>query len=144
MYCQTCGQQVRDDAVVCGHCGQQLRATTNQNTMVTGTPTDPAGQDAKTNQYQKSKAGVGMLVGVLTLIGNIFTMFINMWLGLALGLGFLLAGLIGGVCKYPKGTVARKTYQKGFGIVAGIIFGLNVLQVVGLFVMVFVLAGMFD
>ncbi len=144
MYCHNCGQVVRDDSVACVHCGQQLRPAVmpSANAGATATNFHAAGQNpqpvtdkAQLPKYQKSKVGVGVLIGFLTLIGNIFTLFVNMWVGLGLSCFFLIAGIIGGVLKYPKGTVARKTYKKGFGITAGIFVTLNLLAVVVVLVM---------
>lgn len=151
MYCHNCGQVVRDDSVACVHCGQQLRPAVmpSANAGATATNFHAAGQNpqpvtdkAQLPKYQKSKVGVGVLIGFLTLIGNIFTLFVNMWVGLGLSCFFLIAGIIGGVLKYPKGSVARKTYKKGFGITAGIFVTCNILTIAGLFIMMWIVFKM--
>lgn len=90
MYCNHCGKEVDNKAVVCIHCGCSLEKEMK---------TRPEDKEAKT--------GIGVVCGL--------------FLG--------LIGLIIGVLCYKEGTIARKTFMKGWGIafgisvVAGIIVG---------------------
>lgn len=74
MFCNNCGKEVDEKAIVCIHCGVELK------------------KKEPVEDYNQSKKGIGILLSLL--------------------LG--LFGLLIGVILYPAGTVARKTFFKGW------------------------------
>lgn len=73
MYCRFCGKEVREEAVVCVHCGCEL-------------------DNGKYKDNNTSKIGMGVLLCI----------FLN------------VIGLIVGLLLYPGGSIARKTFIKGW------------------------------
>ena len=94
MFCQHCGQEVKDEAVVCIHCGCQIRELDYQKTA---TPVPGANAN-----YDSSKTGIGVVM--------------------ALFLGFI--GLIIGLIIYPYGSEARRTFVKGFWSTFGVVIAI--------------------
>lgn len=87
MFCEKCGKEINDEAVVCIHCGCKVRGREGAlNNEVSKNP-----------DHDLPKTGIGVL------------------LGLFLG----IIGLIIGICIYPEGTVARKTFIKAWAITYG-------------------------
>ncbi len=86
MFCPKCGKEIQDEAVVCVHCGRQVK------------------EDPKTKDYNTPKTGIGVV------------------LGLFLG----IIGLIIGICIYPEGTIARKTFMKGWMITFFVCLGISI------------------
>ncbi len=74
MFCPKCGEEVVDDAVICVHCGRELKLENKEN--------------------DENKTSMGVLLGIFAGI----------------------VGLIIGICLYPEGSVARKTFMKGWVI----------------------------
>jgi uncharacterized membrane protein YvbJ len=100
MFCKNCGREVDDNTQFCPNCGAQVNAIDAQPVNTNSQSTNPA--------HEKNKSTAGVL--------------------LALFLG--LIGLIIGLCLYPDGTVARKTFIKAWVItyvvefVVGFILGI--------------------
>ena len=91
MYCQKCGEEIKDEAVICPKCGCETNVKKSQQ------------------QYlDEPKTGMGVLFALL--------------------LG--LIGLIVGICLYKDGTVARKTFIKGWLITFGISIAFVLIYVV--------------
>ena len=104
MYCKHCGAYLADDSLFCAHCGKSTdnNQSNNQNAPP---PNYNQGQPYYGNQpyynptpvnpeHQQSKTGMGVLFALL--------------------LGVI--GLVVGICLYPEGTYARKTFIKSWVI----------------------------
>ena len=94
MYCKKCGVQIEDDSTYCPYCGEITNSSANANTQINnngGNFSQPSNNNNGA-EYNVSKAGIGVIM--------------SLFLG--------LLGLIIGVLIYPSGTVARKTFVKGW------------------------------
>ena len=102
MICPKCGKEVADDAAFCASCGVSLK---EQHSTSSASREVRYVSPAHKSEYDDSKEGLGVVM--------------------ALFLG--LIGLIIGVCLYPSGTNARKTFMHGWLLTYGIAFGIVII-----------------
>lgn len=96
-YCQFCGKEIEDDAVICVHCGRSL-----SNNQITTTVNDAPSawwgflgfcipllglilwlSWRKTTPLKAKSAGIGTLIGLLPLIAFVILLIIGLAGGLA-------------------------------------------------------------
>lgn len=95
MYCSKCGSEVNEDSVICPKCGCYIKQPPTAKT------------EPQTNDYSKSKTGIGVLCGL--------------FLG--------LIGLVIGICIFPENTESRRTFLKGWVIAFVVTIALSLLSV---------------
>lgn len=108
MYCRQCGSQIADDTPKCPYCG----CTFDHNQQATNTSTT-TNTSANAQGADEPK----------TVIGVIMSIFLG------------VIGIVIGLLMFPEGTVARKTFIKGWLIafivqtVLGVIFGIIIFAI---------------
>ena len=130
MYCKNCGNKIDDNSKFCKFCGANLQEVEENNiegesfseTQQNNVNSQPFSETPQnnneynpfnsTNQGANNQANSELRPPIEDLVKNYNTS--KTWAGFLMGFFFSLIGLVVGFLIYPKNTVARSTFVKGW------------------------------
>lgn len=124
MYCEKCGNQIDDNAIVCPNCGC---ATSNYS--VQATQTNPIPQPVYTQPFidVETNKSTGKILGIIGIIAGLFIPLVGWICG---GIGLAKSNAVLSVSLDDKEAMSIKNINVGAIVVASIAFVINVIVII--------------